>query len=59
MLEGGYNLRGRLVSTFARSVTAHIRALAEPHTQAWDPRDAEVRGQHMAHTRAKQMRATD
>lgn len=43
MLEGGYNLRGGLVSAFARSVASHVRALAETHTQSWDPFDAEVR----------------
>lgn len=32
-LEGGYNINGALVSAFARSVAAHVRALAEPHTQ--------------------------
>lgn len=33
VLEGGYNLRGGIVSAFARSVAAHVRALAEPHSQ--------------------------
>ena len=42
VLEGGYNLRGGLVSAFARSVAAHVRALADVHTQAWDPAEPEV-----------------
>ena len=33
VLEGGYNLRGGIVSAFARSVAAHVRALADPHSQ--------------------------
>lgn len=33
VLEGGYNLHGGLVSAFARSVAAHVRALADPHKQ--------------------------
>jgi hypothetical protein len=38
VLEGGYNLRGRgACSAFARSVAAHVRAMAEPNFQAWDP----------------------
>ena len=43
VLEGGYNLQGGIVSPFARSVAAHVRALGEPHSQTWDPKDAEVR----------------
>ncbi len=43
VLEGGYNLRGGLVSAFARSVAAHVRALVEDNKQAWDPADSEVR----------------
>lgn len=42
MLEGGYRIQGELVSAFARSVAAHVRALAERHSQAWDPADAKV-----------------
>ncbi len=42
VLEGGYNLRGGLVSAFARSVAAHVRALADGNAHAWDPKDAEV-----------------
>jgi hypothetical protein len=33
VLEGGYNLRGGIVSAFSRSVAAHVRAMAEPHAQ--------------------------
>ena len=40
VLEGGYNLRGGIVSAFARSVAAHVRALAEPHAQAYDGGEA-------------------
>lgn len=42
VLEGGYNLRGGLVSAFARSVAAHVRALADGNQHAWDPHDPEV-----------------
>eukprot|EP00967_Tisochrysis_lutea_P079870 scaffold109468_cov20-Tisochrysis_lutea.AAC.1 len=42
VLEGGYNLQGSIVSPFARSVAAHVRAMGEAHTQEWDPREAEV-----------------
>ena len=41
-LEGGYNLKGGLVSAFARSVAAHVRALADGNRHAWDPKDAQV-----------------
>jgi len=43
VLEGGYNLQGDIVSPFARSVAAHVRAMGEAHAQKWDPRDAQVR----------------
>ncbi len=33
VLEGGYNINGGFVSAFARSVEAHVRGLAEPHSQ--------------------------
>lgn len=33
VLEGGYNINGGFVSAFARSVAAHVRSLAEPHSQ--------------------------
>jgi acetoin utilization deacetylase AcuC-like enzyme len=42
VLEGGYNLRGRgACSAFARSVAAHVRAMAEPNFQAWDPAEGQ------------------
>ncbi|KAF5835858.1 hypothetical protein DUNSADRAFT_6792 [Dunaliella salina] len=41
VLEGGYNLQGSIVSPFARSVAAHVRAMGEAHAQDWDPKDAE------------------
>jgi acetoin utilization deacetylase AcuC-like enzyme len=43
VLEGGYNLRGGLVSAFARSVASHVRALADGSKRQWDPADSEVR----------------
>ena len=52
VLEGGYKIQGRVVSAFARSVAAHVRAMAEPNGQAWDPRDAKWEREH-----EKQMRA--
>ncbi len=48
VLEGGYRIHGGLVSAFARSVAAHVRSLAEPHGQAWDPEDAKVCGSAIA-----------
>eukprot|EP00798_Chlamydomonas_sp_ICE-L_P028698 gene28699-31863_t len=42
VLEGGYNLRGGIVSAFARSVAAHVRALVDDHGQEWDPADAQM-----------------
>lgn len=33
VLEGGYRIQGEAVSAFARSVAAHVHALAEPNTQ--------------------------
>ncbi|GIL78691.1 hypothetical protein Vretifemale_8102 [Volvox reticuliferus] len=43
VLEGGYNLRGGpLGSAFARSVAAHVRALAAPCAAKYDPLDAET-----------------
>ena len=41
-LEGGYRIQGGIVSAFAQSVAAHVRALCDSHTQAWDPHDAQV-----------------
>ena len=34
VLEGGYRIQGGPVSAFARSVAAHVHALAEPSFQA-------------------------
>lgn len=31
-----------MVSAFARSVAAHVKALAEPNAAVWDPEDAKV-----------------
>lgn len=36
-------MQGGKVSAFARSVAAHVRALADPHRAVWDPAAAEVR----------------
>jgi hypothetical protein len=36
VLEGGYRVQGGVVSAFARSVAAHVHALAEPNEQRWD-----------------------
>jgi hypothetical protein len=41
-LEGGYRIQGGIVSAFARSVAAHVRALSESHDQRWDPAEAQV-----------------
>jgi acetoin utilization deacetylase AcuC-like enzyme len=35
VLEGGYRIQGGLVSPFARSVAAHVRALAEANFKEW------------------------
>lgn len=40
VLEGGYRIQGGPVSAFARSVAAHVRALADPHQQSWSETDA-------------------
>lgn len=37
-------LQGGLVSAFARSVAAHVKALMEPNARVWDPADAKVGG---------------
>ncbi|GLI65150.1 hypothetical protein VaNZ11_008553, partial [Volvox africanus] len=43
VLEGGYNLRGGpLGSAFARSVAAHVRALAAPCIAKYEPLEAEA-----------------
>lgn len=34
--------QGALVSAFARSVAAHVKALLEPNESVWDPEDAKV-----------------
>jgi acetoin utilization deacetylase AcuC-like enzyme len=36
VLEGGYRVQGRVVSPFARSVAAHVRALSAGLTEVWD-----------------------
>jgi len=36
VLEGGYKVQGRVVSPFARSVAAHVRALAGGFADVWD-----------------------
>ncbi|CAG9462216.1 unnamed protein product [Pedinophyceae sp. YPF-701] len=40
VLEGGYRIQGEIVSAFARSVAAHVRAMKEHHSQEWDPAEA-------------------
>jgi hypothetical protein len=42
VLEGGYRIQGGIVSAFARSVAAHVRALMDPHRQKWSGEDARV-----------------
>lgn len=53
VLEGGYRIQGRVVSAFARSVAAHVRALAEPNGQTWDPKDAKWEREHEKRLRAE------
>lgn len=53
ILEGGYRIQGGLISAFARSVAAHVRALADAHSQAWDPRDAKWERDHEKELRAE------
>lgn len=36
VLEGGYKVQGKIVSPFARSVAAHVRALSSGISEAWD-----------------------
>ena len=36
VLEGGYRIQGGIVSGFARSVAAHMRALCDPSPEPWD-----------------------
>eukprot|EP00887_Chlorella_sp_A99_P002366 scaffold10.g2366.t1 len=53
VLEGGYRIQGALVSAFARSVAAHVRALAEPNNQVWDPQEARWERQHEKQLKAE------
>ncbi|KAL4440406.1 hypothetical protein ABPG75_003407 [Micractinium tetrahymenae] len=53
-LEGGYRIQGALVSAFARSVAAHVKALMEPNAQVWDPADAKAEREHEKKVRAEQ-----
>ncbi|PSC72014.1 histone deacetylase [Micractinium conductrix] len=53
VLEGGYRIQGALVSAFARSVAAHVKALAEPNAQHWDPADAKAEREHEKKVRAE------
>jgi acetoin utilization deacetylase AcuC-like enzyme/ankyrin repeat protein len=39
-LEGGYRIAGKAASPFAKSVAAHVRALAEGCQEKWDPEAA-------------------
>lgn len=36
VLEGGYRVQGRIVSSFGKSVAAHVRALASGYADTWD-----------------------
>lgn len=40
VLEGGYRIQGGVVSAFARSVAAHVRAMCDTHGSSWDPAEA-------------------
>jgi acetoin utilization deacetylase AcuC-like enzyme len=53
VLEGGYKIQGQVVSAFARSVAAHVKAMAEPNGQEWDPRDAKWEREHEKQLRAE------
>ena len=53
VLEGGYRIQGNVVSAFARSVAAHVRALAEPNLQVWDPADAKFEREREKRLRAE------
>ena len=53
VLEGGYRIQGNVVSAFARSVAAHVRALAEPNLQAWDPADSKFEREREKRLRAE------
>jgi len=52
-LEGGYKIQGQVVSAFARSVAAHVKAMAEPNGQEWDPRDVKWEREHEKQLRAE------
>lgn len=41
-LEGGYRIHCGLMSPFARSVAAHVRALHEGGNEAWTPEEVDV-----------------
>jgi len=53
VLEGGYRIQGNVVSAFARSVAAHVRALAEPNFQQWDSADAKFEREREKRLRAE------
>jgi len=53
VLEGGYRIQGNVVSAFARSVAAHVRALAEPNLQVWDPADSKFEREREKRLRAE------
>jgi acetoin utilization deacetylase AcuC-like enzyme/ankyrin repeat protein len=53
VLEGGYKIQGQVVSAFARSVAAHVKAMAEPNGQEWDPRDVNWEREHEKQLRAE------
>ena len=40
VLEGGYRIQGGIVSPFARSVAAHVRALGSANFKEWSPAEA-------------------
>jgi acetoin utilization deacetylase AcuC-like enzyme/ankyrin repeat protein len=53
VLEGGYRIQGNIVSAFARSVAAHVRALSEMNLQEWDPIDAKFEREREKKLRAE------
>ena len=40
VLEGGYRIQGGIVSPFARSVAAHVRALGQANMKKWNSQEA-------------------
>ena len=46
VLEGGYKIQGRVVSAFARSVAAHVRALSTRTKEVWNTAKERVRAIH-------------